>query len=106
MKHDITYEKADILRLVANELKAKGLAVEDGTSITYKGALKVKLSVVVAPPETEVPTKATRTVLAPEAGGDIRPKPVPEETMEDVLAASRGIGGATRFPTPAERRVK
>lgn len=106
MKHDITYEKADILRLVANDLKSKGLAVEDGTSITYKGALKVKLSVMVAPPERDVPTKATRTVLAPEAGGDIRPEPEPEETMEDVLAASRGIGGASRFPTLPERRIK
>jgi hypothetical protein len=89
MKIAVTFEKADILRLVEKELKAQGLKIKKGTSLEYKGALEVKLSV-----ETE---DETPLVAKPPVEGGTTPSVTPEITtpapdddpdMSSVLRAS------------------
>ena len=84
MKIDITYEKADILRLVTEDLQKKGIKAKAGAPIEYKGALSVKLSVdsdeeVEALPSETVSTSASAVIKNP---------PSPEPSMDDILRAS------------------
>ena len=87
MKIDITYEKADILRLVTDDLVRKGIQPKSGAPIEYKGALSIKLSVdaeAEAPaPEAPVPFVKRETIMDPPTA------PVPESSMDEVLSASK-----------------
>jgi hypothetical protein len=83
MKIDITYEKADILRLVTDDLVRKGIQPKSGAPIEYKGALSIKLS-VDAEAEAEAPAIAV-TPPQSQAPQD----PAPEPSMDEVLSASK-----------------
>jgi len=94
MKISVTFEKKDILRLVEKDLKAQGLKLKNGTSLEYKGALEVKLSV-----ETEDdalvaahPTTTTTTAPKPTVTAETTPAvTVDEPDMSSVLAASNRL---------------
>jgi len=81
MKIDVTYEKADILRLVTEDLVRKGIQPKAGARIEYKGALSVKLSVDAEADNTEVASPPP--VATPPS------PPIPEASMDEILAASR-----------------
>lgn len=101
MRIVITYERADILKLVEADLKARDMAVKAGTTLAYKGALQVKLEV-----ETEDPVAPTASVEAAHPELVRRePPPPPEESvdMADVLAASQRL--AKTQPAPLGRRL-
>jgi hypothetical protein len=85
MKIDITYEKADILRLVTDDLVRKGIQPKSGAPIEYKGALSIKLSVDADPVEP-----AAASALPTESVTPATPAPpAPEPSMDEVLSASR-----------------
>lgn len=65
----ITYEKADILRLILADMQARGLTVK-GETLAYKGALQCKFEVDVKDEEptlTPAPARAPVRTEAPEA---------------------------------------
>lgn len=102
MKIDVTYEKADILRLVERELRAQGLRLKPGTSLAYKGALEVKLSAEVEDErlaEAKAPLVKRRP---PHVVPDDDEPAAPEVDMDAVLAASQNVAKTIpgRFPRP------
>jgi hypothetical protein len=109
VKIDVTYEKADILALVMKALQGRGLKLKPGTSLAYKGALEVKLSVevvddaedVVSPSSTPAtPRLAARSSLPP--SDDTSDDPPPVVDLADVLASSRNLEKTTegKFTRP------
>jgi len=87
MKIDITYEKADILRLVTDDLVRKGIQPKSGAPVEYKGALSVKLSVDTDPLETAEAAPPAAAVTFPQS--QVSQAPVPEPSMDEVLSASK-----------------
>ena len=89
MKIDITYEKADILRLVTDDLVRKGIQPKTGAPIEYKGALSIKLSVDADPVEPVELSTATAPVAAETTAPPVATLPAPEPSMDEVLSASK-----------------
>ena len=73
-------------------LQKRGLRLKPGTSLAYKGALEVKLSVEVEDEEevapTPAPSVARQPLTLPPHHDEAPPAPV---NLEDVLAASRNL---------------
>ena len=87
MKIDITYEKADILRLVTDDLVRKGIQPKSGAPVEYKGALSIKLSVDA---EAEAPVVPESSGGPPQGRPAVATTPpVPEPSMDEVLSASK-----------------
>lgn len=110
---DVTYEKPDVLKLVEADLRKRGLRLREGTSLEYKGALQVKLSIEVEEGEDEepaAPSQPERPALPPRAeasGGKIpgeestaeqeeaeepEPPAAREMDLSSILVASQGLG--------------
>lgn len=95
MKISITYEKRDILALVAQDLTQRGLNVKEDVPIEYKGALSVKLAVDVEGSPIDAPAVKTRT----------RVVTAPVEEPENVpmsLATLRGQSEALTRSNPGK----
>lgn len=95
MKIDVTYEKKDILRLIEKDLQAEGIRVKEGTSLVYKGALEVKLSVETEDtgrpaPSPTLPTEGKKVAVTKETPGP-RVEPDDDGDMSSVLAASNRL---------------
>jgi len=85
MKIEITFEKADILRILGESLeKTYGLRVTPGTKPDYKGALQVKLVVDVENGEKAEPKETPKKATAPKESASA-------EEMQAVLQQSRRI---------------
>ena len=91
MKISIVYEKVDILRLIEKDLREQGVRVKQGTSLAYKGALEVRLSVETVETEASPPiasspklTSPTEPITAPAFNGD-------DADMSSVLKASKRL---------------
>lgn len=104
MKIEIVYEKADILKLVVEDLLRKGIKVKVGHTPLVKAPLEVKLSVdtedVVAAPAP--PPKAARKAPRPaEDAEEVVDEPAPEPDMADVLNRSQNLTTTQpgKFPT-------
>lgn len=94
MKIDVTYEKADILQLVLDDLRRKGLQVAQGKTPAYKGPLEVKLSVDVEDVEPAVaePKAVVKTAEEPTPPRKDEERPPEGPTnMGDVLGASESL---------------
>lgn len=76
MKIDVVYEKADILKLVVEDLRRKGLKVRQGFTPTVKSPIEVKLTV-----ETEDESSQAAPVPAP-ASPPEKPKAQTASTPE------------------------
>ncbi len=89
MKIVITYERADILKLVEADLRARDMAVKPGTTL-YKGALQVRLEI-----ETEDIAAASTVADAPPVVAPplqvIPPPPDEDGDMTSVLEASKRV---------------
>jgi hypothetical protein len=112
----ITYETADIVRLIRQDLARQGIAAADGDVKCPKGVAVVHVEVqpgdeppVAAPPPAPAPVRA-------DAGVDQLPRQAPALTpveggaevadMSDVFRASRHLEKTTegKFP-PRERQL-
>lgn len=106
MKIKVTYEKADILRLVNQDIKTQGIRVKAGSSLEYKGPLQVRFEV-----ETDEDVAAVAEPAVPDVKtGPPAPRKAPdkeEETVVDmsgVLAASQHLSRTTK-PIYADRKL-
>lgn len=103
MKIAITYEKKDILRLIEQDLKEQGIKIKQGTSLEYKGALEVKLSV-----ETE--ESAAPKEARPVAPGDPPKPPVTKETpgpvVDDDTDMSSVLDASNRLVRNSDGKVR
>lgn len=95
MKIDVTYEKADIIRLVKEDLERRGLHLKPGAQPEYKGALVVKMSIEAV--DDEVPPPAPPpTALKPSAGEDSPPPVEDDVDMEAVIRKSQQVAATTK----------
>lgn len=85
MKIDVVYEKGDILRLIVDDLKRKGIKIRANATPIYKGALAVKLS-VDAEDTDDVGDVPIPTVEEPQK--QVTAEPV---NMSDVLNQSENL---------------
>ncbi len=98
MKTPVTFEKADILKLVYAFMKRKGFDIPDPSKVTYKGALAVTINI-----EYELTTEEVEEAAAP-AKVEVKSVAAPEaeettdEDMEAILRKARS--GAGSFPPP------
>lgn len=99
MKILVEYEKADMLRLVTDDLRRKGIKVKPGAMPEYKGALSVKLFIDAE--EEEVAAVPEHPAESPQNGHGESEAPKPEAPpprvdttpvdMTDVLNASNRL---------------
>lgn len=102
MKIDVTYEKVDILDLVTKSLQARGLRLKPGTTLAYKGALEIKLTVEVEDDittPTSIPAPAVPVMARSPAPAS---EPAEQVSLDDVLASSRHLAKTTegKFERP------
>lgn len=107
MKIAVTYEKKDLLRLVAQDLQSQGIRVKAGTSLEYKGALEVKLLVETEegdPLPRAAPTRDEKLPLAAPVTPEITTPFVVEEDgdVSSVVRASNRIIKTGRALAPNE----
>lgn len=93
MKIDVTYEKADIIRLVKDDLERKGLHLKSGAQPEYKGALVVKMSIEAEDEDEPSPPRAAKP---PEENDAPPPPPVDDGDMEAVLRQSQQVAASTK----------
>jgi hypothetical protein len=94
---DVTYEKADILKLVDEDLRKRRLRAKPGSHLEYKGALQVKLSIDVEemeeaalPPPPVASRPSTPSPLPEEVEGDEEPSEGPMD-MGAILSMSSSL---------------
>lgn len=109
MKIDITYEKADMLRLVAEDLKKRGIQPKAGAPIEYKGAMQVKLTIDVE--EGEAPEAQAAPVPRVRKKEDRKPVATEEfssesEQLEEVTPASIAGGDLNDIMAASQRLVE
>lgn len=108
MKIDIVYEKSDILKLVVEDLRRKGIKVKEGTTPAVKAPLEVKLSIEADDDEVPAPAPAAAKPAAakpttPPPSDGTKPPETPENTdMGDVLNQSNSL--VMTSPGKFERR--
>jgi len=102
MKIDVTYEKADILRLVLEDLKKRQIKIKAGSMPEYKGALHVKLSIEAEDDEVaSTPTTRSAAEAASRGDGEAPPREPRQEAddavdMGDVLQQSQRVQATTK----------
>lgn len=103
MKIDVVYEKQDILRLVVEDLKKRGISVKEGHVPAYKGALEIKLAVdaedsVAAPQEEAPPPPKKGKAKAAEAEEEVDMTAIMRQSKNLVMNARGKFENATPRP--------
>jgi len=91
---DLIYEKEDILRLIARDLKQRRIVPRADVPIEYKGALRVRLTVDTTD-ESEPQEASTGPEAAP-AGAQLRAAGGDSVDMSAVLAESQRLAADGR----------
>lgn len=99
MKIEVTYQKNDILQLVLDELKRKGL--KPLGDVVYKGALEVRMYVEIgsldlAPQQVPIPIPSTSSEQDDGGFDSASEDEDTEEDFEAVLAESAKVAKTTK----------
>jgi hypothetical protein len=91
---NVEYEKADMLRLVVDDLRRKGIKAKPGCVPEYKGALSVRLEIDVTDDEAAVPSQSVESIdaapVAPLEKTEKKKDNAPVD-MTGIMAESRNL---------------
>lgn len=92
MKIDVVYEKQDLLKLVVEDLRRKGIKVKPGTSPTVKAPLEIKLAIEAEDDEVAAAPPTTEAKPPPEKAPNGGPPPKNDDgDMSEVLKRSDDV---------------